>query len=289
MFYNTGKIRANNVRAAQHDFDESLAETATIPSVEADLDGEDSGAESEASAGAGSTGALDRTEEDFTREGAKMTGFMGKNSEITWMQRLKQENKYGSPPKETAKSRTDQLSRPSNPSLRAGRDSKDYSLSLQEADDGFTIHESSYHLNDLAISTFEAVDPYEMPTSETAHLLFTTYIQRVHPSFPLVSRLNLQNQFQKFLSKPSTRPPAKWLAIINLIFAISAKYSHLIQAEWQADERDHLIYFSRARLLSIDTETLFNHPDLQMIQIFSLMAVYLMVTNQINRFDSSSM
>ncbi len=54
----------------------------------------DSGAESVASAGAGSTGALDWTDEDFTREQASSTGFIGKTSEVTWLQRLRQENKH---------------------------------------------------------------------------------------------------------------------------------------------------------------------------------------------------
>lgn len=51
-----------------------------------------SNGESEVSAGVGSTGALDRVDEDFNRNAnARASGFMGKNSEITWMQRVKQE------------------------------------------------------------------------------------------------------------------------------------------------------------------------------------------------------
>lgn len=72
--------------------DENMTEVGTMQSVEQDADTELSGAESDVSADAGSTGALDRAEEDFTREGAKATGFMGKNSEITWLQRVRQEN-----------------------------------------------------------------------------------------------------------------------------------------------------------------------------------------------------
>ena len=51
-----------------------------------------SGGESDVSAGVGSTGALDRTDEDFNRNSnTRASGFMGKNSEVTWMQRVKQE------------------------------------------------------------------------------------------------------------------------------------------------------------------------------------------------------
>lgn len=145
------------------------------------------------------------------------------------------------------------------------------------------MQDSSYHLNDLSVSAFEAVDLFEMPTPDHARILFNIYMDRVHPTFPIVGRINLQNQFTKFLARPMNRPPRKWLAIINVIFAISAKLSHLVQAEWRGDERDHLIYFTRARLLSVDADTIFNHPDLQMIQILGLMSFYLLSVEQVNR------
>lgn len=52
------------------------------------------GAESVASPGAGATGTLDGTDEDFTREQARATGFVGNMSEIAWLQRLCKENKW---------------------------------------------------------------------------------------------------------------------------------------------------------------------------------------------------
>lgn len=264
---------------------DEVTETTTagaLPSVEVDVEAEASGAESDVSGGRGSTGALDRTDEDFTREGAKTTGFMGKNSDVTWLQRLREENTYG---EGTAQNNPDpaRVAEPVGPSFESSSLQPQADSTPPESKSGFTIQDSSYHLNDIAISTYEAVDPYEMPTQEHAQQLFATYVTRVHPSFPLVGRVNLQNQFSKFLSRPASKPPAKWLAILNLIFAISAKYSHLVQADWQADERDHLIYFTRARLLVIDSDTLFLHPDLQMIQVFGLMGYYLMVSNQVNR------
>lgn len=254
------------------DTDDVQAEPAQLQPLDTDVASEVSGAESEVSGRVGSTGALDKTDEDFTREGAKATGFMGKNSDVTWMQRLRHENKHGD------SSAVNTLGQPFYTTSQGDTD-----LPVSESELGAAVQDSSYHLNDLAISTFEAVDPFEMPTQEHARSLFSTYMARVHPSFPVVGRINLQNQFNKFLARPMNRPPQKWLAIINMIFAIAAKLSHLIQAEWQADDRDHIIYFTRARLLSIDTDTLFNHADLQSIQIYGLMAFYLMVVEQTNR------
>ncbi|KIW73231.1 hypothetical protein PV04_01365 [Phialophora macrospora] len=260
-------IRAALDKETSYDADETATEGTAEPppglTVETDGLEEQSGAESEASAGAGSTGALDRTDEDFTREQARHTGFMGKNSEVTWLQRLKEQNKYG----EVAQDQ--QVGDTQNP--------------LSEADSGFTIQDSSYHMDDMSIFTYDAVDPYELPTPEIADHLFNAYMQRVHSSFPFVGRINLTSQFRRVMSGTVQRPPEKWLAILNLIFAIGAKYSHLINADWKGDERDHLIYFTRARLLTVNSETIFQHPDLQMIQVLSLMSLYLLCNSQVNR------
>ena len=260
-----------------------MTDGTAVLSVEPDNVSDVSANDSElASGGVGSTGALDRTEEDFTREGAKTTGYIGKHSDITWMQRLRQENKYG----EGSSQNADQ-ERPceiSGASFRSHKYQKMANVALPEPEQGFTVQDSSYHLNDQSIFTYEAVAPYEMPTNEHASMLFNTYLQRIHPTFPIVGRTNLHNQFFKFMSKNgSQQAPRKWLAIINLIFAIAARYSHLIQADWAGDERDHVIYFTRARMLAVTDETIFNHPDLQMIQVQVLMSYYLMTVGQIHR------
>lgn len=200
---------------------------------------------------------------------------MGKNSEITWLQRLRQENQQGDDKGEPTNS--------SSSNIGTHRATSNSFQPLAEADAAYSIHETSYHLDDEDITTFQHVDPYEVPTAETAQNLYNAYITRVHPTFPIVGRVNLTAQFQRFLSGQAQRPPEKWLAILNLIFAIAAKYSHLIQADWKGDERDHIIYFTRARLLSVHSETIFQHPDLQVIQITGLVSVYFLCISQINR------
>lgn len=264
-------IRSTLEKETSYDIDDvNLADNMTIRSVEPVPDGDESGAESDASAGAGSTGALDRTDEDFTRESARDTGFMGKNSEVTWLQRLKHENVHG-----------DDEGAPQT--MSGKKHPGDTSIPVQESDIGFKVSDSSYHLDDFAISTFEHVEPYEYPHRDVAQQLFNAYMTRVHPTFPIVGKVNLTTQFNKFISGNVQRPPEKWLAIINMIFAIGAKYAHLIQADWRGDERDHIIYFTRARLLSIGNDALFQHPDLQDIQIVTLMSLYFMCISQINR------
>ncbi|KIW44940.1 uncharacterized protein PV06_03374 [Exophiala oligosperma] len=260
----------------------TLGTPSAIPSIE--REDSRSGAESEVSAGAGSTGALDRTEEDFTREQARATGYMGKNSEVTWLQRLREENSLGEQPANAlGDERQRKLAQSSITSSSSMRPPKDVQVPLAEADNSYAINDYNYHLDDTSIFTFEAVDPYEMPTPEAAHQLFNAYISRVHSTFPVVGKINLGSQFRKFISGTVQRPPEKWLAIINMIFAIGARYSHLVKADWQGDERDHLIYFTRARLLTMNSETLFQHPDLQQIQVLSLMSFYLLCAGHVNR------
>ena len=209
---------------------------------------------------------------------------MGKNSDVTWLQRLREQNKYGDEQKDPEGNETQKkLAGMSWARLTSTRPVGDTQVPLPEADAGFHIQDSSYHMDDVSIFTYEAVDPYELPPPEVANHLFNAYMQRVHPSFPFIGRLNLTNQFRRFISGTVHRPPEKWLAIVNLIFAIGARYSHLINADWKGDDRDHLIYFTRARLLAVNSETLFQHPDLQMIQVLSLMSLYLLCSSQINR------
>lgn len=56
---------------------------------------------------------------------------------------------------------------------------------------------------------------------------------------------------------------------MNLVFAIGARYSHLVDAEWRADDRDHLVYMWRAvHLLQLQQmRTLTLHPEQRLIQV----------------------
>lgn len=202
------------------------------------------------------------------------------------MQRIRQENKFGDPLPQDADEKTRRvhtIANASNYPTTSNQHEGEVTTPLAEAADGFAIQNSSYHLDDLDVFTSDRVDPYDLPTPDHAQLLFSTFMQRVHPTFPIVGQVNLSTQFYRFIANSNQRPPDKWLAIVNMIFAISAKYSHLIQAEWRGDERDHAVFFSRARMLAISQDTFFMHPDLQTIQVIGLMAFYLKCIGQINR------
>ena len=145
------------------------------------------------------------------------------------------------------------------------------------------VASSNYYLDDLDMPASVQVDIYEVPSRETATKLFNAYLTSVHPSYPIIGISTFVSQFQVYFNQPSLKPGNKWLAILNLIFAIGAKYAHLTDAEWKGHEDDHHTYFSRARALSLDDQLL-HHPDLQQLQVEGLASFYLLASGHINRY-----
>ncbi|CAG8067248.1 unnamed protein product [Penicillium salamii] len=209
----------------------------------------------------GSLEAIDRVEEDLNRsEHTRATGYMGKNSEITWMQRLQRE--------------ADQRAQGLPGSLEPGQD--------RQTDNALSLHAVNYHLDDLDISVPGPVQLYAMPSREAADHMFNAYLTTVHPFYPIINRPLFAAQYRTFFES-AARPGDKWLAILNMIFAIGAKHGHLTDAPWRGDEKDHLVYLTRARILSMNGDVLFSHPDLQQVQVEGLIAFYLLASDQINR------
>lgn len=213
----------------------------------------------------GSLDAIDRVEEDLNRnENSRATGYMGKNSEVTWMQRLQREAEH--------------RSRGLPGALTSGQSGQS-----RRQDDDPALHEVNYHLDDLDISAPGPVEVYAIPSRDLAEKLFDDYLRTVHPLFPIINRPLFTAQFRTFFDS-NVQPGDRWLAILNLIFAISAKHAHLTEAPWRGEERDHLVYLTRARILSMNGDVLFSHPDLQQVQVEGLIAFYLLSSDQINRY-----
>ncbi|KAI9829405.1 MAG: hypothetical protein M1819_006342 [Sarea resinae] len=243
----------------------------------------DEAQEMEAAAGTvGSNESIDRIDEDFNRtENVRATGYLGKNSEVRWMQRLKENAAYGSSGAEARRAQ-DKAESPS----ATGTDAT-ASWETRASRGDVYLSDATYHLDDMTLSIPDQVEPYELPTRQDADMLLNCYMVHVQFAFPFLGKASFATQYLTYFDSlrsggSQARPGPKWLAILNLIFAIGAKFSHLIQAEWSGDERDHLIYFTRARLLGMNSDSIFEHPDLQQIQVTGLFALYLLSTNQIN-------
>ncbi|KAJ5934353.1 hypothetical protein N7466_003900 [Penicillium verhagenii] len=214
----------------------------------------------------GSLEAIDRVDEDPNRsEDTRATGVMGKSSEISWMQRVQKE--------------AEQRAQGNPGTLESNR--------ADDEKEAFSLHALNYHLDDLDISVPEPVQLYDLPPRQLADQLLEDYFQKTHPFFPIISKPLFRGQYQASLdasSRPNpARPGDKWLAVLNLIFAIGAKHAHLTNAVWRGEDNDHLVYLTRARLLSMNSDVLFSHPDLQQVQVEGLIAFYLLASDQINR------
>ncbi|KAJ5617368.1 hypothetical protein N7537_002482 [Penicillium hordei] len=207
----------------------------------------------------GSLEAVDRVEEDINlTERSRATGYMGKSSEITWMGRVQEEaeqRNHSQPPKATSKDHTGDKVSPS------------------------TI---SYHVDDLGVDAPGPVQMYWVPPRQVADHLFETYLLAVHPHFPIINKGLFSTQYRDFFDDISYAGD-KWMAILNMIFAIATEYLYTSDAAQRRDIKEHLFYLTRARMLSMGGDSLFEHPDLQQVQIEGLIAFHMLSTNQINR------
>lgn len=209
----------------------------------------------------GSLEAIDRVEEDFNQtDQARATGFMGKNSEITWMRQLQKEAKQRS----------------------HGLGGETQSSSAQSPQNEFTLSTVNYHLDDLELDIADSVNPYEIPPRQLADHLFEDYMQTVHPFFPIINKALFSRQCCEFFDT-GVLPDNKWLAIFNMVLAIAAKHAHLIDVPYCGHDQDHVHFLKRACTLSMNEKTLFDHPDLQQVQVEGLIAFYLLSAGHINR------
>ncbi|KAF2740060.1 hypothetical protein EJ04DRAFT_531172 [Polyplosphaeria fusca] len=219
------------------------------------------------------TDSLDLLEEDLLRDqSARATGFVGKNSEVQWLRSLalhlerSEDESTKLPSAERATTET-------RPSLGFGRIEQVASFSFyRDVDDVDFDHD---------------IDVNELPPPDVAERLLGCYMSTVHSSFPILPRksfeLNLRKYLQAVRAGTAPRLNEKWRSILNLVFAIGAKHSHLVKASWRGDEHDHLAYQVRARALGFNGNVLASPPDLPLIQVAGLLAFYYLSTGQVSR------
>ena len=104
----------------------------------------------------------------------------------------------------------------------------------------------------------------------------------VHPFFPFLNRPLFYKQCYNFLDNGAL-PSNKWLAIFNMVLAIAAKHAQIINSPYCDNDQDHVLYLKRACTLSMNQKALFDHPDLQQVQVEGLIAFYLLSAGHVNR------
>ncbi|CAI6338157.1 unnamed protein product [Periconia digitata] len=242
--------------------------------------------EADTSAEVGSNGGMDVLEEDVLQtEASRATGFVGKSSEVRWLRRLQQDT-------ERLNENTSQLEGPYGPpgdSAEAALQRTDAWTQRQRQDSSVRAQTSAstFYLDSNDTEVNRAVNPFELPPRETAQRLLDGYIATVQDSFPVLSETVFKHQFEQYYTSMLQGIPSavshKWLTILNLVFAIGAKYWQLIEADLQTSSQDHHTYWSRAHVLGLDGSSLVAHPDLMQIQITALVAFYFLCVGHVNR------
>jgi hypothetical protein len=210
---------------------------------------------------------------------SRATGFVGQNSEVQWLRNLKHpmastssEGWRGTPyvlPYKSHDSDKNAAPRQAD-ALRTRQEAS-------KAGSGPHVSESTFYLDSDDLDVDIMVDPYELPPPEIADKLFDCYMQTVHNSFPIVSDV-FKKQYRSYSNSVKRnrlyQVPEHWQATLNLVLAIGALYSHLMQAQWQADERDHLIYMTRAiRIVGLEKiATSLHAPSLSIIRVCYLVS-----------------
>jgi hypothetical protein len=212
------------------------------------------------------TGSLDRPDKDLhNNDRAPATGFVERNPEGEWLRAV-----------EMAQSeRTD------------GEASGFHQRRGSYAPNNKLISSYSFWTDEESFEINFCVDPYELPPLETAKRLLGCYMNRVHDSFPILSRKTLEDQFCRcytaLQNRNTPRLTPKWHTILNLVFAIAAKYSHLVKANWRADELDHIVYKARATAFDLNDTAMTSHSDVPQVQRLGLLAFYWLSIGQVSR------
>jgi hypothetical protein len=226
--------------------------------------------EANAPASVGSNEDMDLLDEDLLRSReSRETGFVGQNSEVQWLRSLQRQmgkteeepcgQPYG-PPGTSHEAMTKRIS------AMHERRKANKSENIQH------VADSSYYLDGDSLEVEMMVDPYELPPSETAEKLFNCYIETAHTWFPIIPEV-FKDQFYRYMESVKRQQryqvPEKWQAVLNLVFAVGAQFSHLTDAKWRGDKRDHVVYMTRAvRILGVkDTTMIISAPDLGLIQV----------------------
>ncbi len=236
--------------------------------------------EDEVGAEVGSNASPDMLDQDLDKDPAtRATGFIGKNSDMQWFRRLKQQADQGEDHGDA------RASAPYGPpgSSKNASSKRDEGKRERNQQPIAEASSATYHKDLDPIWIEDHIDPFELPPIDNARKLFRFYFDTVHAGFPIIEKADVNREFDRAFAMEPYRLSHKYRAILNLIFAIGAKHAHLVR-EPQGDARDHAIFFTRARMVGMNGDVLFQHPDHQQVQICAILGFYLMSVSQISRY-----
>jgi hypothetical protein len=220
--------------------------------------------EAHAAASAGSPGTQGTLEHVVSLDrGGGASGFIGKMSEISWIQRA-----FDTVRGSGMANLTD---------ARVG--------SVDEL--GAVTTDYSYFMDDTDVLTVDEdfVDQYYWPPAKTIVLLSEAFFHAMQGATCFVSREEfLHDVFQFALSDRQI----SWyqlprMALANLTWAIAAKWLQMAKLNEPNSIDDHVTYYARARALGLDHRVMFDHPDIERIQGIGLISFYLLINGSITR------
>ncbi|KAL2812145.1 fungal-specific transcription factor domain-containing protein [Aspergillus granulosus] len=223
-----------------------------------DAEGADDGSDMDSSTSHGSLNEIELVKEDLNRsEKAVAMGFFGKNSEVAWLQKLEDSSEQRSGQLESDREKSGDRQTP--------------------------IMSMSYHLDDLVLPFPDTVNPFATPPKAVADRYFNAYMRSVHPAFMVIRQNTFTSQYDQFFTKKFVNPPRKWLAVLNMIFALGCRFCKLTrEVNTGGPHSDDLEFLNRTRRLCLSGDVLFDHDDLQQIQVLLLVAFYLVSLGQVN-------
>ncbi|KAI2673850.1 transcriptional regulator family: Fungal Specific TF [Penicillium roqueforti] len=206
---------------------------------------------------------IDTVGEDLNRsKESRATGYMGKDSEIAWMQRLESNTTSQS-------DNPDSLEKP----LKEWPPVND------------SIVPVNYRLDHHHLSDPEVRNAFVLPPKALADHLLHIYRTNVDISFPIIRWGLFMDQYRRLFSGSLINPGRRWLAVFNMVLAIGRNFCRVSKQDLQVYADDD-VFFARAKSLNISETVLFGYEDLQQVQVETLMTLYFLTVSRVNRTNN---
>ncbi|KAI2790326.1 hypothetical protein POX_d05836 [Penicillium oxalicum] len=128
-----------------------------------------------------------------------------------------------------------------------------------------SISSLSYFEDGIEILSLDRAELSKRPPSHIADHFVDLYFRHSASDISNHRQGVFLTQYQSFYSDANVRPGKRWIAVLNLVFAIAAAYAPLVDDGFKVDGDNHL--------------------SLQQVQVEGLIAFYLFCTGQVNRPD----
>jgi hypothetical protein len=147
-----------------------------------------------------------------------------------------------------------------------------------------SVFDPTLWLGDGNVQVDQLAYPYNLPPYDEAIELLSLYLTTVHDWLPILP-VSFEDQIRRYYTHP-VQVTSKWRAILNLVFAIAARYRAMTRGNERFEgnrENEDVTYMSRAiQLLADESNAIFTqNPDMPLIQVsacYGLFERFLMIS-----------